>query len=257
MRVIVTRPEAQALPFVERLRALGVDAVAQPLIGIEPPADPGAVRAAWQRLGEAALAMFVSANAVAYFFEARPEQAGWPPATLAGSTGPGTSAALRRQGVPDALLREPAPDSPRLDTEALWQQLRDEPWDGQRVLVVRGEGGRDWLAQTLRAQGATVDFLVAYRRAGPQPDAAQQAWLDDAVGEPARSCWLFSSSEAVQQLPALVPGADWSSAPALATHPRIAEAAQAVGFARVQVVAPGWPPLLQALSALPGQGQAA
>jgi uroporphyrinogen-III synthase len=50
LRLIVTRPAAQAEPWVQALRALGFDAVALPLIGIEPLADPAPVHEAWRLL---------------------------------------------------------------------------------------------------------------------------------------------------------------------------------------------------------------
>ena len=62
--------------------------------------------------------------------------------------------------------------------------------------------------------------------------------LQAARDDPARHAWLFSSSEAVQHLRSLAPGADWSGALALASHPRIAAAARAVGFGRVEAVSP-------------------
>ena len=196
-----------------------------------------------------ALAVFVSANAVAHFL-AEPGQPAWPPGTLAGSTGPGTTAALRQAGVPAACIREPAAGAERLDSEALWQQLRALDWRGARALIVRGEGGRDWLADTLRAAGAEVEFVTAYRRALPRFDEAQAALLAAAQADPAGHVWHFSSSEAVHHLPRLAPGARWQASAALATHPRIGEAARAIGFGDVQVLAPGLSALLAAWKAL-------
>ena len=84
MRLIVTRPRAQADALVAELRVEGVDAVALPLIDIAPVADPQPLREAWASLGTCALAMFVSANAVQHFMRLRPPAAGWPPQLLAG-----------------------------------------------------------------------------------------------------------------------------------------------------------------------------
>jgi uroporphyrinogen-III synthase len=95
MRVIVTRPALQALPWVARLQALGVDAVALPLIDIAPVEDGTPLTAAWSTLAAQAMVMFVSANAVAHFFAARPPGAEWPGGVLAGSTGPGEQARPR------------------------------------------------------------------------------------------------------------------------------------------------------------------
>jgi uroporphyrinogen-III synthase len=266
MRLIVTRPRAQALAAVQELRALGIDAVAVPLIDIESlsaSADP----AAWAALERAGatlatrrLVMFVSANAVSQFFaalraggsEAATASAmSWPHDTLAGSTGPGTTAALVSQGVPRANIRAPAADAARLDSEALWHTLRQEnrDWAGRSVLIVRGEGGRDWLADTLRDAGARVETITAYRRTAPQRAtlaAGEAASLAEAEAEPAAHVWHLSSSEAVQHLPALSPARAWSASPALATHERIGEAARGIGFTRVRVLAPGQEALLHA-----------
>lgn len=236
MRLIVTRPAAQATSWVAALQALGLDAQALPLMAIAPPQDLAPVQAAWRALDAVTLVMFVSANAVEHFFAARPMGVDWPVTVLAGSTGPGTSAALRAAGV--VHIEEPAADAPQFDTEALWLRLALRHWQGARVLVVRGEDGRDWLADTLRGQGAEVAFVAAYRRVLPVLDAAGQALLATARSRPEQHLWLFSSSEAVGNLKALSAADDWSAAQAFTTHPRIAQAARQAGFGRVQLVAP-------------------
>lgn len=238
MRVIVTRPAAQALPFVERLRQRGVDALALPLIGIEPPSDPAAVQRAWRELTGVALAMFVSANAVEQFFALRPADCTWPAGLRAGSTGPGTSAALRSAGIGAAAIDEPAEGGP-YDTEALWQQLRARDWAGREVLVVRGETGRDWLAQQLSAAGATVRCVAAYRRVAPRWTEPERDCVARALAAPEQTLWHFSSSEAISELRRAWPEADWSRGIALATHARIADAARRAGFATVHAVPVG------------------
>ena len=238
MQLIVTRPLAQAEPWVARLQALGCSAQALPLIGIAPPRDLAPVQAAWRQLAQQALVMFVSANAVEHFFGARPTGATWPAGVLAGSTGPGTSGALRAAGVPADCLVQPPADAPRFDSEALWALLQDRDWAGREAMIVRGEEGRDWLADTLRVRGAQVAFVAAYRRLPPQPDPGQQALLAAALAQPAEHVWLFSSSEAVANLQALHAQADWSRSRALASHPRIAQAAREAGFAEVVIVSP-------------------
>ena len=242
MRLIVTRPAAQAQGWVEGLRALGLDAQALPLIDIAALNDPAPVHAAWRAMAGLSLVVFVSANAVAQFFAARPDDAPWPGGLAAGSTGPGTTAALQSAGVD--RIEAPAADAPQYDSEALWSRLSSWPWAGRRVLVVRGEDGRDWLAEQLRASGAEVAFVAAYRRQRPRLDAPSSALLAAALAAPAQHLWVFSSSEALTHLQALAPDADWSRASAVASHPRIAEAARRAGFGRVDRVAPD----LQALA---------
>ncbi len=245
-RLIVTRPAAQAQAWVQALCALGVDAVALPLIGIEAAADVGPLHAAWKGLGQHRLVMFVSANAVHHFFAQRPASLAapaWPERCLAGATGPGTVAALRAVGVPDGCVVAPALEAEQFDSESLWRALLAHPrggphWRGRSALVVRGELGRNWLADALRDAGATVDYVAAYRRTLPVWGALEQAVRVEALAAPAQHLWLLSSSEAVGHLGTLVPQASWGGSAALATHPRIAQAARSLGFGAVHEVTP-------------------
>jgi uroporphyrinogen-III synthase len=101
------------------------------------------------------------------------------------------------------------------------------------VLLVRGDGGRDWLADTLRRHGARLAFVAAYRRTAPHLDAAEQALLADAIARPGEHLWIFSSSEAIDHLLRACDGQRWAASRALATHPRIAERARSAGFGEV------------------------
>lgn len=241
-RVLVTRPLQEALRWTAQLQALGCDAVALPLITIDAT-DPAPALAAWQALGRYEALMFVSANAVNAFFAARPAGAAWGAGLRAWSTGAGTTRALRAAGVADALIDTPDDDAPQFDSEALWQIVGQRPLAGRQVLIVRGAdaagrvAGRPWLAEQLQTVGAQVAQIATYQRSLPQWTPAQYALAQAAVHGDA--LWLLSSSDAVRYLAQLVPGQDWRAARALATHARIAEAAQALGFGRVQVSRPG------------------
>jgi uroporphyrinogen-III synthase len=237
--VVVTRPQPQADEWVIQLLALGLNAGALPLLGIAAPADAALVRAAWQQLAQHALVMFVSPSAVERFFALRPVGLAWPPLAIAAGTGPGTRRALLQAGVPELAVLTPPEAKGQFDSEALWVLLRERlVWPGRSALIVRGDGGRDWLAEALRREGARVHFVQAYRRTAPVLDAAGRALLSQALADPARHCWLFSSREALGHLPALAPDRSWRDARALATHERIVEAARALGFGSVQQVAP-------------------
>ncbi len=240
MRVIVTRPAAQSAEWVAGLAAYGIEAVALPLIGIAPARDVAPVDAAWRALPRYRLVVFVSPNAVEQFFAHRPDGAAWPSHLLGGSPGPGTTQALSRQGVPRALVVAPAADAPQFDSEALWRRLRGHDWRQAPVLIVRGDGGREWLADTLALHGAQVELLAAYRREAPRWTAPERAVLDAALGAPGSHLWCFSSSEAIDHLSACAgePASRWQDARALASHPRIAERARRLGFGSVAETRP-------------------
>ena len=78
VRLLLTRPRAQADEWARRMAALGVPTVSLPLIDIEPAGDPAPIAAAWSALPAMDLAMFVSPNAVEQFFDHRPADAVWP-----------------------------------------------------------------------------------------------------------------------------------------------------------------------------------
>jgi uroporphyrinogen-III synthase len=105
------------------------------------------------------------------------------------------------------------------------------------VLVVRGGGGRDWLAERLTEAGAVVDRVDAYARAIPTFDAADQARLE-ALVRAADVVWLFSSSQAIAHLEHAAGPGRWAAASAVATHPRIAARARQAGFGRVVEAGP-------------------
>ena len=108
--------------------------------------------------------------------------------------------------------------------------------------------GRDWLAARLRERGAAVEFVVAYVRRAPQVRANALALLQAASTD--GSVWLFSSSEAVSNLCSMAPGLSWSGARAVATHPRIAQAARAAGFMQVCESRPAMADLVASIESL-------
>jgi uroporphyrinogen-III synthase len=89
---------------------------------------------------------------------------------------------------------------------------------------------------------------VAYQRRLPTLSANALALMQVAAGD--GSVWLFSSSEAVGNLRTLCPGQTWRAAVALATHPRIAQAARDAGFGRVYNARPALADLLASIESL-------
>lgn len=264
MRVIVTRPEHEAAPWVSGLQAAGHEALAWPLIELSALADPLPLQAAWQNKAQWQAVMLVSAQAVRHFFAAR------PPAPAQGAmasarywvTGPGTQRALLEAGVPADQIDAPDGAAAQFDSEALWQRVNAQVRPDAPVLIVRGADasagmsgsgeaqgqGRDWLGQQLQARGVPVQWLAAYERRCPnwsedQRRAARVAAHDGSV-------WLWSSSQALRHLQGLLPDTDWSTARAIVTHPRIGEAATALGFGRVLGVRPVLDEVLASLESL-------
>ena len=267
MRVVITRPAGDAFVWVSALETAGHTALSLPLIEVGPAADPQPVANAWTHWPEWDAVMFVSAQAVRYFFQ-QPPRAGmneqWAVGPRCWATGPGTHKALRDAGVPEACIDSPSADAMQFDSEALWQRVGAQVTAGQQILIVRGNDveeatgtpdesatagtGRDWLAQQIQANGAAAHFVVAYERRRPNWPAAQQAMARQAAED--GSVWCFSSSQAIRHLGMALPDTAWSQARCIATHARIAETAQALGFGEVYLARPSVGDVLRSLESL-------
>lgn len=261
-RLIVTRPEREAAEWVAQLTTRGLAATALPLIAIGPCTDPAAVQAladARERLAQAPgyrALMFVSSNAALYFL---PDALPLPAGTRAWAPGPGTARALEQMGVHAAAIDGPAPDAPQFDSESLWRQVGGQVRPGDRVLIVRGrsagvhesaEGsGRDWLARQVQAAGGQVDWAVAYERGAPRFTQGQKALAQAALQD--GSLWLLSSSEAVAHLGEALAGQSFAAGRALATHPRIAQTARAMGFGHVRECRPALEDVVASIESAP------
>ena len=176
--VVVTRPAAQAGPMVERLEALGARVVRLPLLAIEPPLDLEAARAMVRAAATCDLAVFVSTNAVDHGLALLRETCGGVPAGMRlAAIGLATAQALQAQArAPDLV---PAGG---FDSESLLalEELQAERVQGRRVVIFRGNGGREKLSATLRARGAEVLYAEVYRRVRPSVDVEALRTLGEA-----------------------------------------------------------------------------
>ena len=265
MRIVITRPAGDASAWVSALQSAGHSAIALPLIDVGPATHIQPVTQAWQRWAEWDAVMFVSAQAVRYFFEHQLRGDTGHTAAVGPrcwATGPGTHKALREAGVPESCIDSPSADAAQFDSEALWQRVAAQVTAGQQVLIVRGHDadeatgqahaltgtGRDWLAQQLHAVGASAHFVVAYERRRPQWTREQMALAHQVVED--GSVWCFSSSQAIRHLGLVLPSQRWGQARCIATHARIAEAAQALGFGEVHLARPSVGDVLRSLESL-------
>ncbi|SAK47558.1 bifunctional uroporphyrinogen-III synthetase/uroporphyrin-III C-methyltransferase [Caballeronia calidae] len=267
--VIVTRPDGQSSALLALLTGAGFDTLEFPLIDIAPVADDAPLRAALDELylppdaaARYALVVFVSPNAIDHAFSRL--GAPWPADLPVAVVGPGSVAALARQGVhaPSHRVISPSTEEadPRFDSEALYAAIEahfgTNGLEGKRVLIVRGDGGREWLAERLIEAGAQVEKAAAYRRVLPEPSMQKWERIHELLaGEP--HAWLLTSSEGVRNLAELAHEhltADeivrLKRAPIVCPHPRIAEAARGAGFDRITVSGAGDERIAHSLEAL-------
>ncbi|MGB5259193.1 MAG: uroporphyrinogen-III synthase [Gammaproteobacteria bacterium] len=163
MRVLVTRPAGQEQGLCDHIEAGGGRAIHLPAIEILPPEDTAPLAAISAVLEQFDLAVFISVNAVCHALDFILQRRDWPAGTEIAAVGPASNATLGDYGLSvDHLPRHEYSSEGLLDLEAL-QHMR-----GKRVVIFRGNGGRETLHDTLRARGAQVEYVEVYRRACPQ-----------------------------------------------------------------------------------------
>lgn len=230
-RVLITRPAHQAETLCHLIAAAGGEPVGLPAIEIAPPADPAALTQVLERLEHFDLAVFVSPNAVRATLAHL--NGPLPAALTLAAVGDGTRRALAAAGYAQVL----APPE-RFDSEGLLALPALQNMRGRRVLILRGDSGRELLADGLRSRGAEVTYAECYRRRVPvAPDRTVLARIAGGEVDVA----VITSSEALANLLALAgDGARDSllATPLVVVSARQAQAARALGFrAAIEIAA--------------------
>ena len=237
---VITREAGAAARYAGALASLGLEIVALPVTRSEPARDPDVHRRALATGGYAAIVV-ASARAAEALHAARGASA----LAEVWAVGPATARALRDAGIA-AEVPATARDGVAL-AEAL---IARRALAGRRVLVPRAEDGRDDAIERLRAAGAEVDAITAYRTVAVAADAPALApGLALLRGGGAAVCALFAPSQ-VAALDALVP-LRTIAAPLVAIGETTAAALRAAGVATVAVAdAPTPEGLAKAVSAV-------
>lgn len=230
MTVMVTRPAHQARPLCEMIESRSGHVICFPVLEIADIADRGPVEALVGRLHEYDLAVFVSVNAAAKGLPLVLARGPWPRHTRVAAVGERTAGELARFGVPVDIC--PATG---FDSESLLAVRELQAAGGKRVLIFRGRGGRELLADTLRGRGAHVDYAEVYRRVRPDAELGEvlrQHPFPDAIvitsGEGLENLYHMTGSELRPRLLAT---------PLVVVSARIADKARALGFTQPPAVA--------------------
>lgn len=232
--IVITRPTGQAAHLASALAALGAKPVLFPVLTIFDIEDTSPLLDLAARLDQFDWAAFVSPNAVEKALGFLLAHRAWPPHLRVATIGRSSEQALAKFGIGNVV----APQE-RFDSEALIALPELQDMAGKRVVIFRGDGGRELLGDTLAARGATVEYVACYRRGRPDLDPAplHKLWSDgrlDAV--------TVTSSEGLRNLYDMVGklGQAWlRKTPAFVPHPRIAEQARALGLHEIVLTGPG------------------
>jgi uroporphyrinogen-III synthase len=230
--ILVTRPVDQSTRVARLVRDAGGEPILFPALEIEPLAET-ATAPVLEHLPQFDMVIFISPNAVRMAMPHILGKGGLPARAKVAVVGPGTIAELKKVGVRNII-------SPKqgFDSEALIGELSTAPLGGSRVLIVRGQGGREFLAETLRSHGAVVDYLECYRRVKPDRDMRE---LMSRGRDDIKAC-MATSASIVENLFEMAGAAEraWLCAlPFFVPHPRVAAAAFTRGVQTVFVAGNG------------------
>lgn len=258
LKIAVTRPHDQAAPLAQRIQQAGGTPLLFPLLEVAPLSDTKLLYEQISRLPQFNLAIFISPNAVKYGIAAiraagtslsspetntgtgKPLSAFGKGGLKIATVGQGSAKALQILGVTNVI----APVE-RFDSEGLLALPELQNISGWRIMIFRGDSGRELLGDTLKARGASVEYAACYRRSKPQWDIKE---LLDA--EP--DVITVTSSEALGYLQQLLDASQRDiiyNLPLFVTHMRIASLAHQQGWKQVQLTDAGDDGLISSLIA--------
>lgn len=175
-RILITRPEPENSVTCNTLSSIGLSPVSLPMLEIQAlqgEDEEAKIRSQIFNIDEFHYVIFVSKNAARYAaawldtcWPMLPEKIHWI------GIGQGTTNALIREGIP-------ALSNPGHTSEALLDWLKPVKMSGQKVLIVRGVGGRTELGDKLKEKGAKISYLSLYERKKPEYHAQTFFMLPD------------------------------------------------------------------------------
>jgi uroporphyrinogen-III synthase len=234
--IAITRPADQAKKLAALISEAGGTPILFPLIEITPLDDYSQFESVIKNIADYDWAIFISSNAVQNGMPRLVKQ-GIPANLKFAAIGPVTASELQSFGVKDVLI-----PMGRFDSESLLALAEMTNVVGKKIMIVRGVGGRDVLAETLKARGAQVTFAECYQRENPQSNCDLLANL---YKEKKLHGIVVTSSEAMRHLLDLARHAAWLKHVTLfVNHARIAELPLTLGLKVAVANAPGDAPML-------------
>jgi uroporphyrinogen-III synthase len=228
INVLVTRPAHQSLFLTEGIRAIGGNAILFPVLEIADVKDLNPLRNLISRIDEFDWAIFVSPNAVNKAMHWITKQRSLPYHLKIAAVGKGSADALKHYGVNEVLI-----PVDRFDSEALLQRKELQDMRDQRVVIFRGNGGRQLLGETLIQRGATVEYAECYQRKKPDVDTTPllKAWSQGEI-----HAVIITSSEGLHNLFDIIGKLGQQLlklTPIFTSHERIAQTAKSLGLDKI------------------------
>jgi len=192
-RVLVTRPSEQSQELSELIEEAGGIAIRLPLLEILPSVDAESTQRC-QFISGYDWVIFISQNAVRHALSLLPTNK-WMENTAIAAIGRSTTNALRQAGFPVDVQPEE-----NMNSEGLLQALADKSLADNKILIIRGVGGREALAEGLRERQALVDYAEVYRRHCPTINSQQLSQIiNDGI-----NVITIASGETLQNLASII-----------------------------------------------------
>ncbi len=231
--ILVTRPAHQAHNLAQLIGQAGGAAVKFPTLAIAPTDNISQIKATLARLDGYQWLVFISANAVNFALKANGGKISWFSPINCTAIGQATAQAMLSAGLPVDLMPQQGFSSEALLAMPALQQI-----NGHKFLIVRGKGGREWLANSLRARGGIVDYLEVYQRSLPQTDTSVVSAL---LADGKLTAITLTSGDALENLLVMLPenySKHLLSLPLVVVSGRIRQMAADKGFTKI-IVADG------------------
>jgi uroporphyrinogen-III synthase len=228
--ILITRPVHQAEKLCSLVSEAGLLPIRFPVLEIIPTQKSEKAKQILARIDDYDRLIFISVNAVNFALHLNDGKIAPFTDLPIAAVGASTADALVRQG----LVVDTVPES-GFNTEALLAMPQLQAVKGQRILIIRGEGGREALADELRSRGASVHYLEVYQRACPN---SSREPLVKMLQEEQLAVITVTSSEGLINLVRII-GDELKSVllilPLVVVSERMAQDAQAIGFFHVVV----------------------
>ncbi len=229
-KILITRPERQSVKLCQMIESLQGIPITFPTIDIQPIELAADAPAKERMLRDVVIAIFISSNAVIHAQRSFPQLIEYLQDKPVIAAGQGTAERLAAIGLYHAVYAEEEGGSEALAGLPVLSQVKDK-----HILIVRGEGGREWLKDKLTSKGARVRYLEVYRRKKPDVSQAQmeRIWHHgelDAV--------VITSREGLTNLLELIPAAEHTAlhkTTLVVMSDRIGRYAVNLGFNRIVV----------------------
>lgn len=231
--ILITRPGERGLALCTQIEAAGARAIHLPTIAFAPPTDHHAYARALAQLGDQDWLIFISPQAVTASMAAiRERYPHLPPTLHIAAVGEGTVRVLQAAGI--VQVHYP---SVHWSSEGLLAMAEFLSPTGKKIMLIRGEGGRPTLADTLTRRGAQVSHCIAYQRTVPDIDMSTYAFIFTPNALQAIVC---ASYDSVAHLKILCTPEHWEvlrHIPLVVVSERIQFLAQKLGFQTIWVAA--------------------